>query len=206
MSGVDIAGLVEELRERWEATDAPVAKKINRLLRLAKQAADALLAQAAELAEANRWGEILEAEQNAIAAKLPGVRFMDPPDGGSPSLAEQVKRMREALDAAERERDEALAALKASEEALDERIDTAWADGARFVVNELDSLIPDSTLVRDKLVDIDQMIARRYADAIASRKERRARSVLENSPATPADATNNPPSDPGTEQREAGRG
>jgi hypothetical protein len=119
MSGVDIAGLVEELvravslrchshpgEERRSATERAAAAKQALL--------EALLAQAADLAEANRWGEILEAEQNAIAAALPGVRFMDPPDGGSPSLAEQVKRMRDALDAAE-----ALAALKASEEARD---------------------------------------------------------------------------------------
>lgn len=162
MSGVDIAGLVEELH------GVLVCPSTQR--DIMNRAADALLAQAAELAEARAY------HQDAL----------------------------QQLAAARDQRDEALAALKASEEALDERIDTAWADGARFVVNELDSLIPDSTLVRDKLVDIDQMIARRYADAIASRKERRARSVLENGSATLADATNNPPSDPGTEQREAG--
>lgn len=31
--------------------------------------------------------------QAAILNALPGVRYMDPPDGGSPSLAEQLRRM-----------------------------------------------------------------------------------------------------------------
>jgi hypothetical protein len=51
------------------------------------------------LADAERRNSILEGE---IVAALPGVRFMDLPDGGSPTLAEQVKRMSGALATAER--------------------------------------------------------------------------------------------------------
>ena len=44
-----------------------------------------------------------EAQDNIgdVMLALPGTRFMDLPDGGSPSIAEQVKRMAEALAAAE---------------------------------------------------------------------------------------------------------
>jgi hypothetical protein len=39
--------------------------------------------------------------EEAVVWALPGTRFMDPPDGGSPTLGEQVGRMAEALAAAE---------------------------------------------------------------------------------------------------------
>lgn len=39
--------------------------------------------------------------EGEIVAALPGVRFMDSPDGGSPTLGEQVSRMAEALAADE---------------------------------------------------------------------------------------------------------
>ena len=56
-------------------------------------------------AEVERLREA-EAELHEIASVLPGVAYMDPPDGGSPSIAEQVRRMRADLDrtAAEVER------------------------------------------------------------------------------------------------------
>jgi len=38
---------------------------------------------------------------NAVSAAIGTVRFMDPPDGGCTSLAEQVQRMREELEASE---------------------------------------------------------------------------------------------------------
>ena len=58
----------------------------------------------AEKAEAEV--ERLRAELDEIASVLPGVAYMDPPDGGSPSIAEQARRMRADLDrtAAEVER------------------------------------------------------------------------------------------------------
>lgn len=51
-------------------------------------------------------------EMSAISAAIGSVRFMDPPDGGDVSLAEQVARMRSALEAAEAARGEAVAALE----------------------------------------------------------------------------------------------
>lgn len=47
-----LEALVERLRERWEATDAPVSKKINRLIKLCREAADAIAALIAERDEA----------------------------------------------------------------------------------------------------------------------------------------------------------
>lgn len=40
-------------------------------------------------------------ELDEISAAIGTVRFMDPPDGGDVSLAEQVRRMKAALDATE---------------------------------------------------------------------------------------------------------
>ena len=45
--------------------------------------------------------ERLEAEVAAVLAAIPGVRFMDPPDGGDPKPHEEVQRMADALKAAE---------------------------------------------------------------------------------------------------------
>lgn len=42
-----------------------------------------------------------ENELNAISAAIGSPRFMDPPDGGDVPLAEQVRRMRNALELAE---------------------------------------------------------------------------------------------------------
>lgn len=47
--------------------------------------------------------ERLHAEANAVSAAIGSPRFMDPPDGGSVTLAEQVERMRHALESAEAE-------------------------------------------------------------------------------------------------------
>lgn len=47
--------------------------------------------------------ERLEAEVAAMLAAIPGVRFMDPPDGGDPKPHEEVQRMADALKAAEAE-------------------------------------------------------------------------------------------------------
>lgn len=48
----------------------------------------------AELAALYKRAEQAEAELQEMASVLPGVAYMDPPDGGSPSIAEQVRRMR----------------------------------------------------------------------------------------------------------------
>lgn len=44
----------------------------------------------------------LEGSLDNVAAAIGSVRFMDPPDGGDVSLSEQVRRMRVALEVAER--------------------------------------------------------------------------------------------------------
>lgn len=67
----------------------------------ARGLADVSSDEVVALREIIAQGERAEAELDAVAAALPGVRFMDPPDGGSPTLAEQVARMRSALAAAE---------------------------------------------------------------------------------------------------------
>ncbi|BCH33166.1 hypothetical protein MesoLjLc_50960 [Mesorhizobium sp. L-8-10] len=54
----------------------------------------------AESALSARLAEV-EREREAIAGAIGTARFMDPPDGGDVSLAEQVARMRAALDIAE---------------------------------------------------------------------------------------------------------
>jgi len=80
----ELAALREEL-----------AKRGQRIIDIADQRNEA----EQRLADAERRNAMLEGE---IAAALPGVRFMDLPDGGSPTLDEQVKRMSEALATAER--------------------------------------------------------------------------------------------------------
>jgi hypothetical protein len=49
----------------------------------------------------------LRAELDRVSAAIGTDQFMDPPDGGSVSLSEQVRRMRVALEKAEADRDEA---------------------------------------------------------------------------------------------------
>lgn len=43
----------------------------------------------------------MRAELSAVSSAIGSVRFMDPPDGGSVTLAEQVSRMRAELEALE---------------------------------------------------------------------------------------------------------
>lgn len=52
--------------------------------------------------EAMRVIRDLRKELDEVANAIGSVRWMDPPDGGNVSLGEQVRRMREDLDAAER--------------------------------------------------------------------------------------------------------
>lgn len=167
MSGVDIAGLVERAR---------AFKPYNHLNdgALVRELTDALLAQAAELAEA-REAVKREAED----------RF---------SANERCNSLVEQLATSTRQRDEALAALKASEER---------EAGLR------EALEPFALVARteSKLI---RYSATGWNEADMTADCARAFSVLENSPAALADATNNPPSDPGSCNRpaisEGGRG
>ena len=67
----------------------------------------------------------LDGELDAVSAAIGTVRFMDPPDGGDVSLAEQVRRMKAALDEAEAKLATAVGAL--------ERIATGYAGCADCV-------------------------------------------------------------------------
>lgn len=168
MSGVDISGLVEELRAAAHNVYTPD----NVVLKL-ERAADALLAQAAELAEAR-------AERDrAIGRRKVWHDF----------CCRVLRQHRATTYEATRQRDEALAALKASEER-----ETAAIEAGRDLLSYL-ALYDFKD--RDPGEELPEHMARLTAALFA-------RSALENGPAGLADATNNPPSDPGTEQREAG--
>ena len=93
---------------------------------------DALLAPGADEAEADakrQHADKLSAEtradtlETAISAAIGSNRWLDPPDGGDVSLAEQVTRMREALESAETE----LARLRSTTEMVsDKRVGEAF--------------------------------------------------------------------------------
>lgn len=76
--------------------------------------------------ELQKQRDELHSHLDGVASEMP-VRFMDVPDGGSPTLGEQVARMRQALGTAEKQRDELLAALKRIHELCDE------GNGAHFL-------------------------------------------------------------------------
>lgn len=208
MSGVDIAGLVEELvravslrchshpgEERRSATERASAAKQALL--------DALLAQAAELAEARAKSEAaIKEARHAVLSMLymPGVRAaLDnlPEDDPVEPYLEMARKG-----------DEALAALKASEW---QPIETAPKDGSRFLATGggLGSHI-DFASYNDRvgcwntteftLDDTDHEPEGYHRPTLWMPLPPKPQSrLLEH-----ADATNNPPSDPGTGQREAG--
>jgi hypothetical protein len=63
----DTDELVKRLRERWEATDAPVAIKINKMIRRCKEAADAIECLERENARLNqclKWEQHKTAQAN----------------------------------------------------------------------------------------------------------------------------------------------
>lgn len=65
----------------------------------------------------------LNAELEAVSAAIGSCRFMDQPDGGSVTLAEQVERMRQALEAAEAK---AAESGRAGIEAAARYVDALW--------------------------------------------------------------------------------
>lgn len=118
MSGVDIAGLVEEL-QRWAAFES------ERSAAVLTRAADALTAQAAELAEARERTKKAVSETRAFWDVLvpKGGRCRDCADfdgrcqGDGPPCDPQAHAL-ENLAKLTRQRDEALAALKGAEVAV----------------------------------------------------------------------------------------
>ena len=71
-------------------------KSLTPLVPLSTLTAQAAALVAAEKERDEAWGDL-----SKVAGAIGSVRFMDPPDGGDVTLAEQVARMREALEAAE---------------------------------------------------------------------------------------------------------
>jgi len=180
----DITGLVVELHDLltdWNGADLPDSSlpRVDILCGTVRRAADALTAQAAELVEARERADRYEHIANDHRSLIGEIK---------PALAEARGHVRQLQDfnsrremdvlAIARSRDEALAALKVAEEALE-----PFAEAAA-------SYDPDEGDGRD--------IAWSHDFTIASL--RRARSALENSKARLADANSNPE----TEQREAG--
>jgi len=95
--GEDGVGSAVEAIENLKA-ERDAARRINAEMR---GQLDALDPKDGEIADLQHKVSMLEAEEfklraqlDAIAAALPGARYMDPPDGGSVTLAEQVARMR----------------------------------------------------------------------------------------------------------------
>lgn len=88
----------------------------------------------------------LEQQLDAIEAALGGgTAYMDPPDGGAPTLAERVARM--GADAA---RYRALRATIVDEEAAQALFDAVPADGAAWTPEALDAML--DKLVADGLI------------------------------------------------------
>ena len=221
MSGVDIAGLVESARALAGYNGTGANDAIREALR---DAADALLAQAAELAEAR--------EESARRLKCMDRRADRIIELGEDckSLWDQGMRHVAVAVEATRQRDEALAALKAAGER-----ETALQDALKdcietFELAETPAFVDPHHGVEVEALGVRIGFGALMASASASWRKTlercgypsggefavgpchatvvsalsRARSALENCKAGLADATNNPPSDPGTEQREAG--
>jgi hypothetical protein len=129
---LNTASLVSELRERWEATDAPVAKKINRLLKLASRAAAALESTSRALSE--KEGELAEAR--AEAKGWQNAAHLSACEAGSGLLEE-----------ATRQRDEALAALKASEER-----GRVLREAVKAVTDATCAYLPPDGISKDELI------------------------------------------------------
>lgn len=180
MSGVDIAGLVEKLREVAGLQESNWRRHREVAQRWAGEAADALLAQAAEVEKltARLAFSLDEGTSWAVKAGL-----------------------------ATRQRDKALAALKASEEALSALVNARALKGVREVVAGWNGEGRADGPYQRHDARLGATLPKTNCGAVYELDEAMtaARKALENSKAPLADATNNPPSDPGTEQREAGR-
>jgi len=74
--------------------------------------ADTLLRIVREVPEDRRQMALMEKELSEVSGAIGSVRWMDPPDGGDVSMAEQVRRMRADLEAAEAKLITQTAALK----------------------------------------------------------------------------------------------
>jgi hypothetical protein len=190
MSGVDIAGLLSEWRKAMDGV-TPGPWNPSRF--------------GMQVLTGDSWATVCTFhDKNGGDGKWNDHRLASWEDGRGASLetsnADWVARcspsgisaLLDALSEATRQRDEALAALKGAREALEPFSEVAETE------EEVGRDDPD-----DDRILIVQTHGCQLAE-LTVEHFRRAKSVLENSKAPIADATNNPPSDPGTGQREAG--
>lgn len=170
MSGVDIAGLVERLRSLADC-DARAGEPLGKCMR---RAADALLAQAAELAEVGAR------HQKQVDYSIDLQRIVEALcDGRMPPEPETSARHHYDMAVeATRQRDEALAALKASEDALKPFAAIDSRLGGRHAFDEWVAGSVVFGIGSDRVITVGDL--------------RRARSALENSKARLADAKNDP--------------
>lgn len=117
----------------WIARCSPSG--ISALLAALESTSRALSEKEGELAEANKWSERQGAELSELSAAIGPVRFMDPPDGGDVSLAEQVRRMAAALKASEERGRALMDAYKRASEILRGRGCPGWGI-AKDILNE----------------------------------------------------------------------
>ena len=105
-----------------------------------------------------------EAQLSEISHAIGTVRFMDPPDGGDVSLADQVRRMKSALDGSEALLDEAVGYVSRFIDLIDRELsmDPHWLVKCRFLGG------PDLTGARTFLASIQ---ARAVADRIDRKGE-----------------------------------
>ncbi|WP_432264921.1 hypothetical protein [Citrobacter portucalensis] len=99
MTALNKQALIAKIKKQTESFDTVVLKEdeANALLDELKSAENNLLdseCHVAELEESLRDKQaLLEALDNALCELLPGTQYMDPPDGGSVTPLEQVRRM-----------------------------------------------------------------------------------------------------------------
>lgn len=84
----------EEIAAHWAGhCDAEGYGPVNLLHRLEEGIPSEYGYTAGAFKALQERADALQAELNSIADTLPGVHYMDPPDGGAPTLVEQFKRM-----------------------------------------------------------------------------------------------------------------
>ena len=99
MTALNKQALIAKIKKQTDSFDTVVLKEdeANALLDELKSAENNLLdseCHVAELEESLRDKQaLLEALDNALCELLPGTQYMDPPDGGSVTPLEQVRRM-----------------------------------------------------------------------------------------------------------------
>ena len=99
MTALNKRALIAKIRKQTESFDTVVLQEdeANALLDALEAAENNLIdseCHVAELEEALRDKQaLLEALDNSLCELLPGTQYMDPPDGGSVTPLEQVRRM-----------------------------------------------------------------------------------------------------------------